>query len=67
METRTATPVRREAVHIGRGEDHNHVLLEFKNGDAVRRFALPEADARLLMEELGVALHFFRAQATQTK
>jgi hypothetical protein len=66
METLNATPVRLGAVQTGHGDGRNHVLLEFRKGDRVRRFALPESDARLLMEEPGAALRFFRVQATET-
>jgi hypothetical protein len=66
METLTALPVRLKGMHAGHGEGRNHVLLEFVRGDTVRRLALTEPDARLLMEELGAALHFFRSHAAQT-
>jgi len=66
VETLTALPVRLKCVHAGYGEGRNHVILEFAKGDTLRRLALREPDARLLMEELGAALHFFRCHAAET-
>jgi hypothetical protein len=66
METLSATPVRLGCVHAGHGQSRNHVLVEFHRPGKVGRIALTEPDARLLMEELGAALHYFRSQAAQT-
>jgi hypothetical protein len=55
-----ANPVRLVRVHAAQGEGGNHVLIEVRLGEKSIPLALSEADSRLLMEQLGAALTFFR-------
>jgi hypothetical protein len=58
-----AAPVRLASVQVGHDEGRYHALLGFRLKGRLIRLALPEADARLLMEELGAALRFIRRRA----
>jgi hypothetical protein len=60
MESIFANPVRLVRVHAAQGEDGNHVLIEVRHGEKTIPLALTEVDARLLMEQVGAALTFFR-------
>jgi hypothetical protein len=60
-----AAPVRLASVQIGHGEGRYHALLGLRLKGQLIRLALPEPDARLLMEELGAALRLIRRLAAQ--
>jgi hypothetical protein len=58
-----AAPVRLASVNVGHGEGRYHAIVGLRLKGQLIRLALPEADMRLLMEELGAALRFIRRRA----
>jgi hypothetical protein len=65
MEELPAAPVRLASVQVGHDEGRYHALLGLRLKGRLIRLALPQADARLLMEELGAALRLIRRRAAQ--